>query len=94
MSTLAANPRRLGAEIGVVAVPHTWGQDDRRLQAIGDAGIHQATTCHAPFKRSYPWRKGTRPKNPKGMVMGKFFLVVVAIGIIALIGLAAFLIPL
>jgi hypothetical protein len=26
MSTLAANPRRLGAEIGVVAVLHTWGQ--------------------------------------------------------------------
>ena len=26
MTTLAANPRRLGAEIGVVAVLHTWGQ--------------------------------------------------------------------
>src|SRR5258705_6383741 len=26
MSTLAANPRRVGAEIGVVAVLHTWGQ--------------------------------------------------------------------
>jgi len=26
MSTLAANPRRLGAGIGVVAVLHTWGQ--------------------------------------------------------------------
>ena len=26
MSTLAANPRRLGAEIGVVAVLHTWGR--------------------------------------------------------------------
>jgi hypothetical protein len=26
MATLAANPRRLGAEIGVVAVLHTWGQ--------------------------------------------------------------------
>ena len=26
MMTLAANPRRLGAEIGVVAVLHTWGQ--------------------------------------------------------------------
>src|SRR6266446_3454657 len=26
MSTFAANPRRLGAEIGVVAVLHTWGQ--------------------------------------------------------------------
>src|SRR6202140_1061804 len=26
MSTLAANPRRLGAEIGVLAVLHTWGQ--------------------------------------------------------------------
>src|ERR1700719_4677599 len=26
LSTLAANPRRLGAEIGVVAVLHTWGQ--------------------------------------------------------------------
>jgi len=26
MSTLAANPRRLGAEIGGVAVLHTWGQ--------------------------------------------------------------------
>jgi hypothetical protein len=26
MTTLAANPRRLGAEIGGVAVPHTWGQ--------------------------------------------------------------------
>ena len=26
ISTLAANPRRLGAEIGVVAVLHTWGQ--------------------------------------------------------------------
>jgi hypothetical protein len=25
-TTLAANPRRLGAEIGVVAVLHTWGQ--------------------------------------------------------------------
>jgi len=26
MTTLAANPRRLGAQIGVVAVLHTWGQ--------------------------------------------------------------------
>jgi len=26
MTTLAANPRRLGAEIGAVAVLHTWGQ--------------------------------------------------------------------
>ena len=26
MTTLAANPRRLGARIGVVAVLHTWGQ--------------------------------------------------------------------
>jgi hypothetical protein len=26
MMTLASNPRRLGAEIGVVAVLHTWGQ--------------------------------------------------------------------
>ena len=26
MMTLAANPRRLGAQIGVVAVLHTWGQ--------------------------------------------------------------------
>ncbi|HEY3621918.1 MAG TPA: IS91 family transposase [Roseiarcus sp.] len=26
MATLAANPRRLGAQIGVVAVLHTWGQ--------------------------------------------------------------------
>ena len=26
MTTLATNPRRLGAEIGVVAVLHTWGQ--------------------------------------------------------------------
>jgi hypothetical protein len=26
LSTLAANPRRLGAEIGVLAVLHTWGQ--------------------------------------------------------------------
>lgn len=26
MSTLTANPRRLGAEIGVLAVLHTWGQ--------------------------------------------------------------------
>src|ERR1700682_4686023 len=26
MSTLAANPRRLGAGIGIVAVLHTWGQ--------------------------------------------------------------------
>ena len=26
MTTLAANPRRLGAEIGGVAVLHTWGQ--------------------------------------------------------------------
>ena len=26
MITLAANPRRLGAEIGLVAVLHTWGQ--------------------------------------------------------------------
>jgi hypothetical protein len=26
MSTLAANPRQLGAEIGVLAVLHTWGQ--------------------------------------------------------------------
>src|ERR1700721_3658008 len=27
MTTLAANPRRLGAQIGVVAVLHTWGQN-------------------------------------------------------------------
>lgn len=26
LTTLAANPRRLGAEIGAVAVLHTWGQ--------------------------------------------------------------------
>jgi Putative transposase len=26
MTTLAANPRRLAAQIGVVAVLHTWGQ--------------------------------------------------------------------
>jgi hypothetical protein len=24
---VAANPKRLGAEIGVIAIPHTWGQN-------------------------------------------------------------------
>jgi len=49
MLTIAADPRNLGARIGITAVLHTWGGASLRLrqaQPVGEAGGGSALTHH------------------------------------------------